>query len=42
VSVEASNSHSNFFQVNLVALRAEERLGLAVYRAGGYVEARLA
>jgi hypothetical protein len=27
MSVEASNSHSNFFQLNLVAIRAEERLG---------------
>jgi HK97 family phage major capsid protein len=26
LSVEASNCHSNYFQVNLVALRAEERL----------------
>jgi len=41
VSVEASNSHSNYFQVNLVALRAEERLGLAVYRPSGFVETRL-
>jgi HK97 family phage major capsid protein len=42
VSIEASNSHASYFQLNLVAIRAEERLGLAVYRAGGYVEARLA
>jgi HK97 family phage major capsid protein len=42
MSVEASNSHSNFFQLNLIAIRAEERLGLAVYRPGGYVEVRLA
>jgi HK97 family phage major capsid protein len=42
VSVEASNSHASFFQLNLVALRAEERIGLAVYRPSGYVEARLA
>src|SRR4051812_32407929 len=41
MSVEASNSHSNFFQLNLVAIRAEERLGLAVYRPTGYVEVRL-
>jgi HK97 family phage major capsid protein len=33
LSVDASNSHSNFFQLNLVAIRAEERLGLAVYRS---------
>jgi HK97 family phage major capsid protein len=42
LSVEATNSHSNYFAINLVAIRAEERLGLAVYRPGGYVEARLA
>jgi len=41
LSVEASNSHSNFFQLNLVAIRAEERLGLAVYRPNGFVEVRL-
>jgi hypothetical protein len=38
LSVEATNSHSNYFQLNLVAIRAEERLGLAVYRPKGYVE----
>jgi HK97 family phage major capsid protein len=42
ISVEATNSHSNYFQLNLVAIRAEERLALAVYRPGGFVEARLA
>ncbi len=42
VSIEATNSHSTYFQLNLLAIRAEERLGLAVYRANGYVEARLA
>jgi hypothetical protein len=42
LSVEASNSHSNYFQLNLVAIRAEERLGLAVYRPKGFVEVRLA
>jgi HK97 family phage major capsid protein len=41
MSVEASNSHSNYFQLNLVAIRAEERLGLAVYRPTGFVEVRL-
>ena len=41
LSVEASNSHSNYFQLNLVAIRAEERLGLAVYRPTGFVEVRL-
>jgi len=42
ISVEATNSHSTWFQLNLLAIRAEERLGLAVYRPGAYVEARLA
>jgi len=32
VTVEASNSHSDFFLKNLTALRAEERLALTVYR----------
>lgn len=31
VSVEASNSHEDFFRRDLVAIRAEERVGLAVY-----------
>lgn len=38
LSVEASNSHASFFQTNLIAIRAEERLGLTVYRAGGYLK----
>jgi HK97 family phage major capsid protein len=41
LSVDASNSHSNYFQLNLVAIRAEERVGLAVYRPNGFVEVRL-
>lgn len=32
LTVEASNSHSDFFQKNLTAIRAERRLALAVYR----------
>jgi HK97 family phage major capsid protein len=32
IRVEASNSHADFFIQNLVAIRAEERLALAVYR----------
>jgi HK97 family phage major capsid protein len=42
LSVDASNSHSTYFQLNLVAIRAEERVGLAVYRPTGFVEVRLA
>jgi HK97 family phage major capsid protein len=41
LNVDASNSHSNFFAINLVAIRAEERIGLAVYRPAGFVEVRL-
>lgn len=36
VSVEASNSHSDYFQHNLVALRAEERLALGLYRPSAF------
>jgi HK97 family phage major capsid protein len=38
VSVEATNSHSDHFVKNLVALRAEERLGLGVFRPAGFVQ----
>lgn len=41
LSVEATNSHASYFQLNLIAIRAEERLGLAVYRPGAYCEVRL-
>ena len=36
LTVEASNSHSDFFQKNLTALRAERRLALAVYRPSAF------
>ncbi len=41
LSVEASNSHASFFQLNMIAIRCEERLGLAIYRPAGYTEVRL-
>ncbi len=36
LSVEASNSHSDWFQKNLTAIRAETRLALAVYRPSAF------
>jgi HK97 family phage major capsid protein len=36
IRVEASNSHSTFFVENKVAIRAEERLALAVYREAAF------
>lgn len=36
LTVEASNSHADFFQRNLTAIRAEERVALAVYRPGAF------
>ena len=41
LTVEASNSHSDYFRKNLTAVRAEERLGLAVYRPAAFATANL-
>ena len=42
LSVEATNSHQDYFVKDLVAIRAERRLGLTLYRAGAFCEVRLA
>jgi HK97 family phage major capsid protein len=39
LTVEASNSHSDYFRKNLTAVRAEERLALAVYRPQAFATA---
>jgi len=36
LTVEASNSHADFFQKNLTAIRAEVRLALAVFRPSAF------
>jgi HK97 family phage major capsid protein len=36
ITVEVSTEHSDFFIRNLVAIRAEERIALAVFRPGGF------
>jgi HK97 family phage major capsid protein len=40
VTVEATNSHSDYFVKNLSMLRAEERLGLGVFRPTAFTEVR--
>jgi HK97 family phage major capsid protein len=40
VSLEATNSHSDLFVRNITMLRAEERLGLGVYRNTAFTEVR--
>ena len=42
VTVEATNSHSDYFTKNLVAIRAEKREALAVYRPAAFTDVRLA
>jgi HK97 family phage major capsid protein len=39
LTVETSNSHAEFFRENLVGVRAEERLALAVYRPEAFATA---
>jgi HK97 family phage major capsid protein len=41
LTVEASNSHSDFFQKDITALRAEQRAALAVYRPAGFAKITL-
>ena len=40
MTVEATNSHSDFYVKNLTMLRAEERLGLGVFRPVAFTEVR--
>jgi HK97 family phage major capsid protein len=41
LTVEASNSHADYFQKNMTALRAEQRAALAVYRPAGFSKVTL-
>jgi HK97 family phage major capsid protein len=38
ITVESSNSHASYFTTNLTAIRAEERVALAVYRPAAFGE----
>lgn len=38
LTVEATNAHSDYFTKNLVAIRAEQREGLAVYRPAAFTK----
>jgi HK97 family phage major capsid protein len=40
LTVEASSSHESYFVKDLVAIRAERRLALTLYRSNAYVEIR--
>jgi HK97 family phage major capsid protein len=42
LNITASNSHASYFQQDLVMMRGERRMALTLYRAGGFVETRLA
>ena len=41
-AVEVTNAHNNYFVQDLVAIRAERRLALTVFRPGGFCEVHLA
>ena len=41
VRVESTNSHASLFTSDIVAIRAERRLALSLYRSNAYVEVRL-
>jgi hypothetical protein len=41
VVIEVTNSHSDYFTKNLLAIRAEERVAHTIYRPDAYVEITL-